>query len=148
MLFPVTIIAQTGNIVKQNGYNTEREITNTEAQIKSASTMPKNSLLVLKRKTAEHSPIKRTTKEGYCRDCAVIVGGVIIDAAKEVNAGRVCGNLVFSVRKAHASADMLHRPQYMKKLRHAAHFFGNHCCMDAAEAFMTVRRVLRSRGAK
>ncbi len=34
-------------------------------------------------------------------------------------------------------------PRSREALRHAAHFFGNQCCMDAAEAFKTVRRLRR-----
>lgn len=34
-------------------------------------------------------------------------------------------------------------PRSSDALRHAAHFFGNQCSMDAAEAFMTIRRVRR-----
>lgn len=34
-------------------------------------------------------------------------------------------------------------PRSSEALRHAAHFWGNQCCMDAAEVFMTVRRTLR-----
>ena len=34
-------------------------------------------------------------------------------------------------------------PRSCEALRHAAHFFGNQCCMDAAEAFQTVRRLRR-----
>lgn len=34
-------------------------------------------------------------------------------------------------------------PRSSNALRYAAHFYGNQCAMDAAEAFMTVRRVLR-----
>ncbi len=35
-------------------------------------------------------------------------------------------------------------PRSCDALRYAAHFFGNQCLMDAAEAFMTVRRIRRS----
>lgn len=34
-------------------------------------------------------------------------------------------------------------PRSLEALSHRAHAWGNQCCMDAAEAFMTVRRVLR-----
>jgi LmbE family N-acetylglucosaminyl deacetylase len=34
-------------------------------------------------------------------------------------------------------------PRSPEALRHAAHFWGNQCCMEAAEVFMTVRRVNR-----
>lgn len=34
-------------------------------------------------------------------------------------------------------------PRSSDSLRYAAHYFGNQCSMDAAEAFMTVRRVYR-----
>ncbi len=34
-------------------------------------------------------------------------------------------------------------PRSSKALRHAAHFWGNQCCMDAAEVFMTVRQMYR-----
>lgn len=34
-------------------------------------------------------------------------------------------------------------PRSGDALRYAAHFYGNQCAIDAAEAFMTVRRVLR-----
>jgi len=35
-------------------------------------------------------------------------------------------------------------PRSLDALRHRARAWGNQCCMDAAEAFMTVRRTLRS----
>jgi LmbE family N-acetylglucosaminyl deacetylase len=34
-------------------------------------------------------------------------------------------------------------PRSKQALRHKAHAYGNQCCMDAAETFMTIRRVLR-----
>ena len=34
-------------------------------------------------------------------------------------------------------------PRSSDALRYAAHFYGNQCSMDAAEVFMTIRRVLR-----
>lgn len=34
-------------------------------------------------------------------------------------------------------------PRSSEALKYAAYFFGNQCCMDAAEAFMTVRRLRR-----
>jgi len=37
-------------------------------------------------------------------------------------------------------------PRSAEALRHAARFWGNQCCMDAAEVFMTVRRVDRGPG--
>lgn len=35
-------------------------------------------------------------------------------------------------------------PRSLDALRHRAHAWGNQCCMDAAEVFMTVRRTLRA----
>jgi LmbE family N-acetylglucosaminyl deacetylase len=35
-------------------------------------------------------------------------------------------------------------PRSIEGLRHRAHAFGNQCCLDAAEVFMTVRRVRRN----
>jgi len=35
-------------------------------------------------------------------------------------------------------------PRSLKALRYKAYAHGNHCCLEAAEAFMTVRRVLRN----
>ncbi len=35
-------------------------------------------------------------------------------------------------------------PRSLRALAHKAHAYGNQCCLDAAEAFMTVRRTLRS----
>ncbi len=34
-------------------------------------------------------------------------------------------------------------PRSVKALEYAAHFWGNQCCLDAAEAFMTIRRIWR-----
>ena len=34
-------------------------------------------------------------------------------------------------------------PRSLKSLKYRAHAWGNHCCMDAAEVFMTVRKVVR-----
>ncbi len=34
-------------------------------------------------------------------------------------------------------------PRSVKALEFAAHFWGNQCCLDAAEAFMTIRRILK-----
>lgn len=36
-------------------------------------------------------------------------------------------------------------PRSLKALRHKAHAWGNQACMDAAEAFMTLRRLVRDR---
>ncbi len=35
-------------------------------------------------------------------------------------------------------------PRSLEALRHRAHAWGNQCCMEAAEVFMTVRRTLRT----
>jgi LmbE family N-acetylglucosaminyl deacetylase len=35
-------------------------------------------------------------------------------------------------------------PRSLEALRHRAHSWGNQCCMEAAEVFMTVRRTLRT----
>ncbi len=35
-------------------------------------------------------------------------------------------------------------PRSLEALRHRAHAWGNQCCMEAAEVFMTVRRTLRA----
>ncbi len=35
-------------------------------------------------------------------------------------------------------------PRSLEALRHRAHVWGNQCCMEAAEVFMTVRRTLRT----
>jgi len=35
-------------------------------------------------------------------------------------------------------------PRSLEALRHRAHAWGNQCCLDAAEVFMTVRRTLRT----
>jgi len=35
-------------------------------------------------------------------------------------------------------------PRSLEALRHRARAWGNQCCMDAAEVFMTVRRTLRT----
>ena len=35
-------------------------------------------------------------------------------------------------------------PRSLEALRHRAHAWGNQCCMEAAEVFMTVRRALRT----
>ncbi len=34
-------------------------------------------------------------------------------------------------------------PRSSQSLRHQAHFWGNQCCMDAAEVLMTIRKVVR-----
>lgn len=34
-------------------------------------------------------------------------------------------------------------PRSSESLRHQAHFWGNQCCMDAAEVLMTIRRIIR-----
>jgi LmbE family N-acetylglucosaminyl deacetylase len=34
-------------------------------------------------------------------------------------------------------------PRSSEALRHQSHFWGNQCCMDAAEVLMTVRRIKR-----
>ena len=34
-------------------------------------------------------------------------------------------------------------PRSAKALEYSSHFWGNQCCIDAAEAFMTVRRIIR-----
>lgn len=34
-------------------------------------------------------------------------------------------------------------PRSLQSLKYRAHAWGNHCCMDAAEVFMTVRKVVR-----
>lgn len=35
-------------------------------------------------------------------------------------------------------------PRSLQALRHRAHAWGNQCCLDAAEPFMTVRRIVRN----
>ena len=35
-------------------------------------------------------------------------------------------------------------PRSLQALRHKAHAWGNQCCLDAAEAFMTIRRIKRN----
>ena len=43
----------------------------------------------------------------------------------------------------HSEVRAYPHPRSAKALEHAAHFWGNQCSMEAAEAFMTVRSVKR-----
>lgn len=45
--------------------------------------------------------------------------------------------------KYHSEVREYPHPRSSEALRHQAHFWGNQCCMDAAEVLMTIRRVNR-----
>lgn len=45
--------------------------------------------------------------------------------------------------KYHSEVRVYPHPRSPEALRHQAHFWGNQCCMDAAEVLMTIRRVNR-----
>lgn len=45
--------------------------------------------------------------------------------------------------KYHSEVREYPHPRSSVALRHQAHFWGNQCCMDAAEVLMTIRRVYR-----
>ena len=45
--------------------------------------------------------------------------------------------------KYHSEVRDYPHPRSSDSLRHQAHFWGNQCCMDAAEVLMTVRRISR-----
>lgn len=50
---------------------------------------------------------------------------------------------IVAFEKYHSEVRTYPHPRSSDALRYAAHFFGNQCVMDAAEAFMTIRRVKR-----
>lgn len=45
--------------------------------------------------------------------------------------------------KYHSEVREYPHPRSSDSLRHQAHFWGNQCCMDAAEVLMTIRRIKR-----
>lgn len=45
--------------------------------------------------------------------------------------------------KYHSEMRQYPHPRSSEALRHQAHFWGNQCCMDAAEVLMTIRRTYR-----
>ena len=60
-----------------------------------------------------------------------------------VDISNVLDRKIKAFEKYHSEVREYPHPRSSEALRHQAHFWGNQCCMDAAEVLMTVRRTLR-----
>ncbi len=60
-----------------------------------------------------------------------------------VDISEVLDRKIEAFEKYHSEVREYPHPRSSEALRHQAHFWGNQCCMDAAEVLMTVRRTFR-----